>query len=85
MMDEQRLERLADLARRERVPQVDVADRVMLRLQTSAPAPAARAFVWAASLGLAIAVPLVISAPLVLRTWGDPLVRMFVDASRGLP
>lgn len=85
MMDEPQLERLADIARREPVPRIDVTDGVMLRLQARAPAPAARAFVWAASLGLAIAVPLAISAPLVLRTWGDPLVRMFVDASRGLP
>jgi hypothetical protein len=84
-MDELRLQKLAELARKERVPHVDVADSVMLRLQATAPGPAGRAFVWAASLGMAIAVPLAIFAPLVLRSWGDPLVRMFVDASRGLP
>jgi hypothetical protein len=84
-MDEKRLERLAEIARKEPIPEVDVTDRVMSRLRTAAPTPATRAFVWAASIGMAIAIPLAISAPLVLRSWGDPLVRMFVDASRGLP
>ncbi len=86
MRDEQQLIRLGELARCEPVPAVDVVDRVMLRLEGAAAGPGVlRALGWAASVGLALALPLVVAAPLVLRAWGDPLVRMFVDASRGLP
>jgi len=82
---EERLADLGSLARRDPVPRVDVVGHVLRRLAGRNKPPSLRAWALVASIALALAIPLAIAAPMTIKALNDPLVALFVDASRGLP
>lgn len=86
MSGDRRWDSMLEMARRERAPAVDVTRDVMARIREARGAEArTRPLVWVAGVALAIAIPLLLAAPYALRAFDDPLLRMFVDASWGLP
>jgi hypothetical protein len=86
MNEEQRLRKLARIARREEPPRVDVAGRVMARLRRreADAAPRVNPLAWVAAGSLAVAVPLAIAALYMLQHWTNPLLGLFVESGGGL-
>jgi hypothetical protein len=87
MREEAIVRKLAERARREEAPAVDVAHRVMtiLRARAAAKPRSVQAFAWVAGLSAAAAAPLAAAALSVWHTWSDPLVGVFFQSPWGTP
>ncbi|MBN1672829.1 MAG: hypothetical protein JXR37_17425 [Kiritimatiellae bacterium] len=81
MNETDKLKQLADRARLEPIPEVDVADRVMAAVSQPAPEPVPfeRALVWGAAAAAACALIAVVAGWLSWNTWTDPMMAVFVD------
>ncbi|MBM3498373.1 MAG: hypothetical protein FJX74_06845 [Armatimonadetes bacterium] len=86
MNEEQKLRRLARIARREEPPRVDVAGRVMARLhrREADEGLGVRPLAWVAVAGAAVAIPLAIAAAYMWQHLTDPLLLAFVEPGGGL-
>jgi len=86
MNEEQRLRRLAQVARREQPPEVHVASRVMARLRRceAEAAPGVRPLAWVAAGSALVAIPLAIAALYMWQHLTSPLLLALLEPGGGL-
>jgi hypothetical protein len=86
MNEERLIRKLAERARMETPPQVEVASRVMaiLRARCDENVAPEGPLVWVAAFSAAVAVPMALLAFSVWKTWMDPLVGIFINGPWGI-
>ena len=87
MNPEERFRQLAERARLETPPRVDVANRVMAQLRslTEENGAVVRPLAWVAAFSTATAVALALLALPAWQTLNDPVVKILLSSTGGMP